>query len=447
MKNSKEKSKQENGLIGNGFLKDKYDMIMKDSLYKNSIYLMISSGVMAAFGFFFWLICARLFSAEDIGLATTIISVMGLIASISVLGLNSGLVRYLPTSKEKNNKINTCFTVVALTAIIVSTIFILGLAKFSPRLLFIKENILMSFAFIFFMVIYSMSSIIESVFVAFRSAKFVLLKNSIFSVIKLGLPFVFFSLGIMGAFGIFSAYMTAAFIAFGVVFSVLIYKFHYKPRFVFYDSVITKIGKFSFVLYLAGFVGGLSSTLMPLIITNTLHPETTAYYFMAMQIVSLLFVVSSATNNSLFAEGSANVKSLRKNVFKSIWIISVLLIPAILLTFLFGHFVLEAFGEEYSIQGLNFLKLMALSSILVAVNSVFGSVFKVKKRVFGIIIASSVSAATILGLSFIFMKSYGLMGIAYAYIIGQAVTAIVYIIMYKFGKKKDKTEKKIKKRR
>lgn len=439
--------KNQNKGLGNGFLKDKYEKIMGDSLYKNSIYLMISSGVMAAFGFFFWLICARLFSAEDIGLATTIISVMGLIASISVLGLNSGLVRYLPNSKDKNNKINTCFTIVALTAIIVSTIFLLGLGTFSPRLMFIKHNILMSFAFIFFMAIYSMSSVIESVFIAFRKAKFVLVKNTIFSVIKLGLPFVFFSLGIMGAFGIFSAYMTAAFIGFGVVFLILIYKFHYKPKFVFYDKVITKIGKYSFVLYLAGFIGGLSSTLMPLIITNTLHPETTAYYFMAMQIVSLLFVVSGATNNSLFAEGSANTKGLRKNVLKSIWIISVLLIPAILLTFLFGHFILGAFGEEYSAQGLKFLKLMALSSILVSVNSIFGSVFKVKKRVFGIIIASAISAATILGLSFVFMKSYGLIGIAYAYIIGQAVTSIIYFIMYKFGKKKDKPEKKSKKRK
>ena len=49
--------KQQKSTEKNGFLKGKYEMIMKDSLYKNSIYLMVSSGVMAAFGFFFWLIC------------------------------------------------------------------------------------------------------------------------------------------------------------------------------------------------------------------------------------------------------------------------------------------------------------------------------------------------------------------------------------------------------
>ena len=417
MKNNKKKSKQEKGLIGNGFFKEKYKKIMEDSLYKNSIYLMISSAVMAGFGFFFWLICARLFSAEDIGLATTIISVMGLIASISVLGLNSGLIRYLPTSKDKSKNVNTCFTIVALIAIIVSCIFLLGLNKFSPRLMFIKQNIILSFAFIFFMVIYSMNSIIESVFMAIRKAKFILVKNTIFSVLKLVIPFVFIALGIAGAFGIFSAYMSAMLIGFVVVFFILVYKFKYKPKFVFYDDVITKIGKYSFVLYLAGFIGGLTTSLMPLIITNMLHPETTAYYYIAMQIVSLIFIISGATTNSLFAEGSYNQKSLKKNVQKSIWIISILLIPAILLTFLFGNFILEAFGEQYSTQGLLFLKVMALSAILVSINNIFGRVFKVKKKIWGIMTRNIIGTVVTLGLSFILIREYELMGIAYAYII------------------------------
>jgi len=51
--------------------------IMNDSLYKNSIYLMISTGIMAVLGFVFWLVIARLFNTHDVGLATTIISVMG----------------------------------------------------------------------------------------------------------------------------------------------------------------------------------------------------------------------------------------------------------------------------------------------------------------------------------------------------------------------------------
>ncbi|MGY4884365.1 MAG: lipopolysaccharide biosynthesis protein [Nanobdellota archaeon] len=425
--------------LGNGLLKDKFEKVMGDSLYRNSIYLMLSSAVMALFGFFFWLICARLFPAEQIGLATTIISVMGLVASFSVLGLNTGLIRYLPNAKDKSKKINTTFTIVALVTIIVSCIFLIGIKEFSPRLVFIKENIILSFAFIIFMIVNSLGSMVESVFVAFRKAKFVLVKNSVFSVVKLGMPFLFIA---YGSFGIFSAYMSAMLIGFGVVLLILIFKFNYHPKFVFYDSVIMKMGRYSFGNYVAGFIGGLPLMLIPLMITNLLHPETTAYYYMAMMIASLLFVIPSATTNSLFAEGSHNEKGLKKNVTKSIWIISLLLIPAILITMLFGKYILLAFGKEYSAQGFNFLRLMALSGIFVSVNSIFGSVFRVKKRIREIIVRSIVGCIVILGLSYLFIhQGLGLMGIAYAYMIGQIIIAVFYWMTYKKKEKVGKNKK------
>ena len=70
--------------------------IMSDSLYRNSIYLMISTLIMSVLGFVFWMVASRLYSADSIGLATAIISVMGLIVGLSVLGLNAGIIRYLP---------------------------------------------------------------------------------------------------------------------------------------------------------------------------------------------------------------------------------------------------------------------------------------------------------------------------------------------------------------
>jgi len=84
-----------------------YNYLVNDSPYRNSIYLMLSTGVMAVFGFFFWIINVRLYSAEQVGIGTTFISIMTLISSFSILGLGSELIRYLPTSERKNKKINT----------------------------------------------------------------------------------------------------------------------------------------------------------------------------------------------------------------------------------------------------------------------------------------------------------------------------------------------------
>ena len=399
-----------------------YKKIMKDSLYKNSLYLMVSTLIMAMLGFLFWMINARLFSAEQIGLATTIISVMGLITGFSVLGLNIALIKYLPKSRRKSNKINTCFTIVILSSIVVSSIFLLGLGKFSPRLLFIKENLLLSFSFIFFMVVAGLNSIIESVFTAFRSAKFILVKNSIFSLLKIGLVFLFIGLG---AYGIFVSWMLALMIGFGVVFIVLMFKFNYKPKFVFHDSIIKKMGRYSFGNYVAGFIGGLPLMVLPLMITNLLNPEITAYYYMAMMIAGLLFVIPRATTQSLFAEGSHNEKEMKKHVRKAIKIISLILIPGILIAMFFGDWILLMFGKEYSTEGFKFLQIVVLSGVFIGINGVFGALFRIKKKIKEMIFAGIVGAVLILGLSYLWIDK-GLIGIAFAWIIGKMGISLVF---------------------
>lgn len=396
--------------------------IINDSLYRNALYLMVSTGIMAVLGFLFWMICTRLFSVEEIGLATTIISVMGLIVGFSVLGLNIGLIRYLGKAKRKSHYMNTCFSLVAIVSVVVSTLFILGLGRFSPRLLFIQENLLLSFSFIFFMVVAGLSSLIESIFVAFRSAKFVLIKNSIFSVLKIGFVFVFAG---FGAYGIFSSWMISLLIAVVFSFVVLVYKFEYKLRFVFHDTIIRKIGKYSFGNYVAGFIGGLPLMVLPLMITNMIGPETTAYYYMAMMIAGLLFVIPGATTQSLFAEGSYNEKKLKEQVKKAVKIISLIMIPGILITVFFGDLILLAFGEEYSREGFRFLQIVALSGVFVGVNSIFGMVFRVKKMIKEIVLMNFFNAVSILGLSYLLMHK-GLIGIGVGWTIGVIGTSLIY---------------------
>lgn len=416
------------------WMKNERSFIPKDSLYRNSIYLMMSTLIMSIFGFFFWIICARLYTTEQIGLATTILSVMSLITSFSLLGLGNGLVRFLPTSERKSEKINTCFTLVAIITIIITSIFLMGLNFFSPKLIFIKESLILSFLFIIFMIFSSFSSLIDSIFLAYRDTKYVLIKNSIFSVLKIILIFGTVNLGV---YGIFSSWMMALISGFLTVALILVYKFQYKPRLVFHDNIIGKIGRYSFGNYIAGIIGGLSSLVLPLMITNILHPEFTAYYYMAMMIANVLFVIPQATSNSLFAEGSYNENKLKFHIKKSIKIISLLLIPGILLTIFFGKYILLFFGQDYSNEGYMFLNILALSGVFVAINYVFGSIFRIKHRIKEIIIISTIGTATILGMSYWFIiNGYGLVGIGIAFIVGQIIVTLIYTVMWRWARKK-----------
>jgi len=84
---------------------------LSDPLFKNAYFLMFSSLTSAGSGFFFWLIAARFYSTADIGLASAIISAMGLISMLSLLTFDISLVRFLPEREDKKEPINSCLTI------------------------------------------------------------------------------------------------------------------------------------------------------------------------------------------------------------------------------------------------------------------------------------------------------------------------------------------------
>ncbi|MBU3979532.1 oligosaccharide flippase family protein [Patescibacteria group bacterium] len=264
-----------------------YAHFASDSLYRNSIYLMVSTAVMAFFGFFFWMINARLYTPEQVGIATTLISVMGLIAGFSNLGLNVGLVRFLPSSKNKNELINSSFLISSVTALILSVIFLLGLHIFSPKLLFLRENLIYAASFVLFVVALSNNTIVEALFVAYRSAKYTLVKNSVMSITKLFLPL---ALIVFGAYGIFAAVGLANIIAIILSVFILIKLFNFRIAYKHNLDEVKRIASYSFGNYVAGFFGSLPVMVLPLIIVNKLGAAEAGYFYIAMMIANLLFI-------------------------------------------------------------------------------------------------------------------------------------------------------------
>jgi O-antigen/teichoic acid export membrane protein len=400
-----------------------YSHLANDSLYRNSIYLMLSTGVMAFFGFFFWVINARLYSTEQVGIATTLISVVTLISTFSLLGLGNSLIKYLPTSERKNEKINTAFTLVGLTSIVISIFFLLFLKTFSPKLLFVRENIFFAILFVLFIVFTSLSTISESVFVAYCSSKYVLIKNTLSSIVKLVIPIFLISLG---AYGIFMSVGIATIIAFLLSLFFLIHKFKdvIKPQVV--KDIVKRMTKFSMGNYVAGFIGGLPAMVLPIIILNSIGAKFSAYFYMDMTIANLLYIIPMATSQSLFAEGSYSEAELKVHLLKAIKIISLILVPAILLTFIFGKYVLLAFGKQYSSEGLMLLQIFAISGVFLSINYIGNSILYIKNKIKSLVILNLIGCLVVLGSSYALI-SYGLNGVGFGWLIGQIILAVIFI--------------------
>lgn len=396
-----------------------------DSLYRNSFFLMASTGTMSVFGFLFWAICARLYSAEQVGLAASLISITALLTNLSFLGFNSTLIRYIPRSHQKSTLVNTALAVSATAAIIATCIFLGGLHTFAPQL---TGSITLAYwlLLISYVVATTSSAMLDSLFVAERVAHKVLIKNTTFSVVKLGLPFVLIGLGF---WGIFVSTAIAAFVALALsVYFAYRRGIHFQPA--FDKEVLTETRHFAAGNYLASLFGAIPSTVLPLVVASRLGSEAAAYFYMPMMITTLLNVIPSASAQSLFAEASHDTAQLVMHVKKAFKGTMALLLPAALGVVVLGNIALLFFGEQYSHQGMEVLRLLALASIFGAINYLGDTVLNIRKRIKSFVGMNVLNSLSILLATWLLMNSFGLTGVGVGWLLGQLLTMVIYVIFF-----------------
>src|SRR3989304_712051 len=150
---------------------------------------------------------------------------------------------------------------------------------------------------------------------------------------------------------------------------------------------------------------------------------------MDMMIAILLYIIPIATSQSLFAEGSYSETELKMHLKKAIKIISIIIIPAIIVTFLFGNYILLAFGKEYSNEGFILLKLLSISGIFISINAIGGAILNIKHKIKLLILLSLITATIILSISIILIKMnlFGIVGVGIGWIVGQGTTSLIYL--------------------
>ncbi len=405
--------------------------LLKDNLFKNSLYPIISTGIMAGLGFVFWIIVAHNFPTSDVGVASALISVMSVIGLLGLFGFDTSIIHFLSNSENKNENINTSIIVTVATSFVFSTFFILLIKIISPKLLFLQDNAYASALFILFCIFTTLNLLTDAIFLSFRSTLYTLIVNTIFSFIKIFLPLAFIS---YGAFGIFTAAGASQGIGVLISIYILIKKFNYKPSLVLSKDVIKKVWKYSIGNYTADAFNFLPVSILPILIINRLGSEQSAYYSIVIMIVGLLYVIPNSITRSLFAEGSHDKNSIRKNAKKATKHILYMLLPAIAVLLLTGNLLLTIFGHEYSSGGLTFLYIMSFVSLLVGIYAMYGALFRLKHNIKALIVRNITYSVSLILLTYMFIQ-YGIIGIGFSYAIAYAFAIFISFLMCDMLKK------------
>ncbi len=403
-------------------------------LYSNALYMMVASAFGALCGLAFWVIAARFYTADTVGLASAVIAAIGLSASLANLGLGFGLIRFLSQSGGKaNSLLNSSFTISILASLLISLIFLGGLGFWSPALLFLRQEPLLLPVFVFFTIAFTLKSVAGEALIAKRRASFLLAREVIFNLLRL--PLVILLAGMFHSFGIFGSWGISVWVA--LLFNILLFlprvQKSYRPSLVISKEVSAMV-RFSSGNYLANLLRSAPSLILPIMVINLLGAEHTAYFYIAWMIGGTLSMVAETTSLSLFAESSCDEQKMGLNIRRSLKMILLLLVPAVILVLILADKLLLAFGGSYSDSGTALLRILAVSTLPLAINTVYLYIKRVEKKLTILIGVTAFLAVTILTLSYVLLPRMGITGAGIAWLISQGAVALV--IMAVFVKKR-----------
>ena len=403
-------------------------------LVRNAVVLMGNAGVTAGLGFFFWALVARLYTPSQVGLASATIAAALFVATVTQFGLHYALVRFGPEAGPQRATLNsTVMTVVMLAGIGAGAIFAAGISIWEPTLLQLASQGALAAGLMAIAGATGASTVLVYVAVSARDTRPALAGGVTQGVVKFVLVLVLATAVPGAGFGIVVAWLLGTVAAVGLQSIAL--RRHLAPH---VDVYLLRRGRFLY--YSAGnYVGDLLWTapglLFPLIVVNLFGAAENAYFYVAWSIAGLLVAIPTAVGSSLLAEASHSSGETERHVRRAFVLTLVLVGPGIVLAWLAAPYLLVLFGPAYAAQGLETLRVLAITALPLSINLIFLTEARVDRATPRIL---AITASTGIG-SLVLGAALGLrageIGIAVGYLIAHTVTATILTVQWRLGRR------------
>ena len=371
-------------------------------------------------GFLFWVIAAKLYSVEDVGKATALISSLSLIMLLSRLGFDNSLIRFISGS-DQDEVFNTVLTITSLSTLAICLIYLAADSLLQSPLI---PDIGCGFVFTVVAVFNSVTLITGNMFLALRSARNYLMQNI---VLCLRLLFLF-PLIYVHSFGIFlSLGLCYGLASLQAAFSLKNKGIRVRRPAVS-KSFVKKSIKFSLGNYVSSNLNQAPGYMLPILVLHLLDAGSAAKFYIAFTLGNLTMVIPYALSTSLFVEGS-NEQPLRENLIKALSAAYLSLIPCVIIVFLLGKNILGFIDPDY-IEAYNLLRLVALSKFVEVLFVIYISVQNIRMKVKEVVQTNLLYFILILSLSCFFITKFNILGVGYAWLVTYVI--LTFFMMGQF---------------
>jgi O-antigen/teichoic acid export membrane protein len=395
---------------------------LDDRLYRTSYLLMIGTGVTSLLGVAFWALAAHAYPARDVGLNAAAISAMTLVSSACSLGLSAVLIRYLPVAGTLTRKLVSRTYLITVTLSLVFGAAVAATSSlWSPKLSFLEETGWLV-GFTLATAATTVFTLQDSVLTGLRTARWIPLENSLYSLAKLILLFGAAALlPSSGPFVAWNAPLLPAVLAINyLVFRRLIPKVPATGSLDRRKMIAMAAGNYGGNLF------GLAGTLyLPVLVANLTSAAEAAYFYVPWMISLSLQLVALNVMTSLTVEAALDMPGMRKLARRALAHTMRLVLPLVAIAVVVAPWGLLAFGHAYADAGTPLLRWLAIGAIPNVIVSLSISIGRIEHRGGVVVAFQGAHSVIVVALSAVLLPSMGIVGVGVAWAGSQALLAVV----------------------
>jgi O-antigen/teichoic acid export membrane protein len=395
--------------------------LRSDGMLRSALYLIMSTGIQAAFGLGFWIATTHFFSTDAVGKSSSLISGTTLIGFLGLLGLNTTFIRFLPTARDRGSLITAGIGLVGITGAAIALGYAVLTPVMAPDISFIAHSLILTAGFVVLTAAGGMNVLTDSVFIAANKPVYTAWTDGI---VGGGARILaVFAISGAGAYGIFCASAGGQLAAVIVSLIIMAKVLGWRPRIRNLRATLAPVLQFSSANYIANIFLMIPNLAVPVIVLDRLGATPAAFYFVAYQLATLLYQTVFAVEQSFLAEGSQTSAITRAFLVRSVRILLMLCVPALIVMVLGAHLLLAVFGPKYEAAA-GCLIALSTAVIPIAANNLLLTVLRLTNQLRATMISNFCYAAAICGLAW-FLAPHGLTATALSWPLGVLLGSVV----------------------
>ena len=399
---------------------------LRDPLLGNVYALTLNTVVSSLLGIGYWVIAARLYPPEQLGVGAAVVSTMLFLSNLSQLNLNGALARFLPTSGAGGGRlIRYAYLLSGAAAVVVGVGFLLLGPLASDRLTPPAAGALFAALFVVAVAAWSVFTLQDTVLTALRGAIWVPVENAAFGILKIAMLVAL--LGVLPEHAIFLSWLGPALLALVPVNLLVFRRLLARAQRIRGTveglpdrRVLLRFVSLDYVGYLFLQAG---TNALPLLVAASLGAQANAVFYVGWLLGTALELVAYHFGTSLTVESAAAPERLPAYARQVLRRGLLLFGGGALVLVATAPVLLRLFGSHYAQASAGVLRLFAIAVIPRLLITMFVAACRVRRTIGRVVAVHATVTTLVVGLAFALMPALGVTGVGVAYLTGQLLVA------------------------